>query len=376
MAEDKSSKRNNSTEDKESLVQSINVDTRYITDNRLQRRKKEKEEKKREEEKKDDEITVYNFNNGKCPYTDVTRGMTETKPVIDLSVIYSQLIEQEKSNSSNIENTPPTLCTTSANVLNHSSISVETNSESREIFSAQQKEFLSMLVDLPTNVDNNRSMEISSEELGQQNTGHFCSDTVFNLSKKVLPDAEIKVQEKGLDYTPIQNKISEPELRSDFEHFCRQMRLKWFFRNEPTPSFSETPAFKTKSSWNPPKGHPCLEVYLSQEEKELFELAVSHLGYSNFTKEEWTAIRSLADDRSIIIKKVDKGSCVVVWDRNDCIAEAEKQLVDKNIYQDVNFSGRILRDLVDKSNKMFRSLKPQGKKNSSTLHMNIRKLLI
>ena len=39
----------------------------------------------------------------------------------------------------------------------------------------------------------------------------------------------------------------------------------------------------------------------------------------------------------------------------------EKQLGDKNIYQDVNFSDRILPDLVDKSNKMFRNLKSQGK---------------
>ena len=62
------------------------------------------------------------------------------------------------------------------------------------------------------------------------------------------------------------------------------MRLKRFFRNESTPFFSETPAFKTKWSWNPPKEHPCLEVYLSQEEKKLFELAVSHFGYSNFIK--------------------------------------------------------------------------------------------
>ena len=154
----------------ESLVQNINVDTRYIKDNRLKRRKKEKEEKERKEEKKEDEITVDNCNNGKFSYADVTRGTTEPKPVIDLSVIYSQLIEQERSNSSNIENTPPTLCTTSANLLNHSSSSVETNSESREIFCTLDKEFLSMLVDLPTSVDINRSMEISSEELDQQNT--------------------------------------------------------------------------------------------------------------------------------------------------------------------------------------------------------------
>ena len=36
-------------------------------------------------------------------------------------------------------------------------------------------------------------------------------------------------------------------------------------------------------------------------------------------------------------------------------------MADKNIYQDVNFSDRTLRDQVDKSNKIFRSLKSQGK---------------
>ena len=70
----------------------------------------------------------------------------------------------------------------------------------------------------------------------------------------------------------------------------------------------------------------------------------------------------MANDRSIIIKKPEKGSCVVFSDRNDnYIVEAEKQLEDENIYQDFNFSDRFLRDLVDKSNKMFRSLKSQGK---------------
>ena len=56
--------------------------------------------------------------------------------------------------------------------------------------------------------------------------------TLFNLSKKVLTNIEIKVIEKGLDYAPIKNKINEPELRRDFEGFCRRMRLKWHFRNE------------------------------------------------------------------------------------------------------------------------------------------------
>ena len=71
------------------------------------------------------------------------------------------------------------------------------------------------------------------------------------------------------------------------------------------------------------KGHACLEVFLSQVEKEIFEILSSDL---NMSREEWQAVRSLANDRSIVIKKADKGSCVVAWDRNDYLQEAERQV--------------------------------------------------
>ena len=128
-------------------------------------------------------------------------------------------------------------------------------------------------------------------------------------------------------------------------------------------NFKETPVFAPKSTWKPPKGHPNLEFFLSQIEKELFELAETSLGYSNFSKEAWQAMRALANDRSIVIKKADKGSCVVVWDRDDYIAEAEKQLSDENIYKDINFKNKILQELANNSNKLFRNLK---KKRSIT----------
>ena len=53
-------------------------------------------------------------------------------------------------------------------------------------------------------------------------------------------------------------------------------------------------------------------------------------------------MRPLANDRSKVIHKADKDSCVVTWDRNDYIAEAEKQLSDEKIYRDINFKDRIL----------------------------------
>ena len=46
--------------------------------------------------------------------------------------------------------------------------------------------------------------------------GIFVQISVFNLSRRVLTETEIKVLEKGLNFAPIQNKINEPELRTDF----------------------------------------------------------------------------------------------------------------------------------------------------------------
>ena len=75
------------------------------------------------------------------------------------------------------------------------------------------------------------------------------------------------------------------------------------------------------------------------------------------SREEWQAVRSLADDRSIVIKKADKGSCVVAWDRNDYLLEAERQLSDTEVYRDVSNTENILSKLSETSNRMFSSLK-------------------
>ena len=47
---------------------------------------------------------------------------------------------------------------------------------------------------------------------------------------------------------------------------------------------------------------------------------------------------------------------MVVWCRDDYIKEANKQLEDKTVYKDVDFKETILSDLVDKSNRIFKSL--------------------
>ena len=69
----------------------------------------------------------------------------------------------------------------------------------------------------------------------------------------------------------------------------------------------------------------------------------------------------LANDRSIVIKKVEKGSCVVVQDHEDYITEASKQLNHESFYKNVKFKDKILQDQAEKRNDILKGLKEKGK---------------
>ena len=53
----------------------------------------------------------------------------------------------------------------------------------------------------------------------------------------------------------------------------------------------------------------------------------------NLIKAEFIAKKDLANDKSIVIKKADKGSAVVVQNRSDYIKEGLRQLSDQNFYR-------------------------------------------
>ena len=98
--------------------------------------------------------------------------------------------------------------------------------------------------------------------------------------------------EKGLDFVPIQQYINEPDLCKDFQEFCRRMKIKCNFRNEPSQEFNIVPVFTCKSSWKKPLGYPYMEVFLNQVQRELFKETQDILRFSNLSSEEWRAVRS------------------------------------------------------------------------------------
>ena len=57
--------------------------------------------------------------------------------------------------------------------------------------------------------------------------------------------------------------------------------------------------------------------------------------YNNLTSKERQALHDLKSDTNIVIKGTDKGSAVVVWDREDYTKEEEKWLGDSDVYEEV-----------------------------------------
>ena len=120
----------------------------------------------------------------------------------------------------------------------------------------------------------------------------------------------------------------------ELEAFGRTLLLKWHFRHENKDIHRDM--FKPKSKFNPRNKDAAIELYLSSLEEKLMKVEVPKDKFNNLTNSERKALYDLKNDRSIVIKSADKGSAVVVWDREDYIKEAEKQLGDEEVYEEVS----------------------------------------
>ena len=190
--------------------------------------------------------------------------------------------------------------------------------------------------------------KVSNDETGECNerlTGEFVSKNVVNLSKRVLNSAEISLLSKGLKFIPTPSSINKAKIKENLEVFGRKLRLKWHFRNEKN-SYTIPDPFVEKSKFNP-RSDAMIEVYLSCLEDKILNMADSFSPtYNNLTREERSALNSLRDDTSIVIKEADKGSAVVVWDREDYIKEANSQLHDTQVYEETSFDSKFLSDAI------------------------------
>ena len=159
--------------------------------------------------------------------------------------------------------------------------------------------------------------------------GNCLSKNVVNLSRRNLTDSEISLLSKGLNFVPTSSTIDKAKLKTELEALGRILRLKWHFRNEENEF--DLSQFKPKSSSNPHNKDAAIEIYVSSLVEKLMKIEIP----MDLTSKERQALYHLKNDKNIVIKGADKGSAVVVWDREDYIKEVNKQLGDSDVNEEV-----------------------------------------
>ena len=185
----------------------------------------------------------------------------------------------------------------------------------------------------------------------KETSGESQNNHVVNLSSTPLTEPEEKLLSRGLNFCPRPKTYDPFQLELDVQSFERRMRLKDRFKNpryntdgeesedengsDTNEEYVQIP-FKLKSDYQPPPSkYPCLKAFLHNVKTDINSHRQPTDRKDNLSTSERTALKNLKAREDIVIKPADKGSNVVVMDKDKYIAEAERQLSDARFYKKV-----------------------------------------
>jgi Reverse transcriptase (RNA-dependent DNA polymerase)/GIY-YIG catalytic domain len=198
---------------------------------------------------------------------------------------------------------------------------------------------------------------------------YLCSNNITNLSTHKLSYAEISVLNKGLSFVPNTQTINTHTLDNDVNRFERTLQIHYFFaKKDNTYDPSDRRPFETNSTWWPKKLNGDISAYCQKLKKELFALHRRKNKRCNLSIKERKALNELRNNTSIVIKKADKNSGIVILDRDDYYKKVVEMLYDEHVYTkldhddtqevknkaDLIFTDLSIRELI--SHKQFTNL--------------------
>jgi hypothetical protein len=164
------------------------------------------------------------------------------------------------------------------------------------------------------------------------------TNTVINLSNQNLTPNDITTLNKGLTFAPTPGEPDMGAIAHDLESFFRRLRLRHFFFDTKTNDTRDPfqinldRRFRKKSDWTPKTQDDCLESFIKLVRLDFIKYKQKAPSTSNITATQKTAIRTLALNPEIVVKKADKGSAVCIMDTKNYIQEATRQLSDPQFY--------------------------------------------
>ena len=174
--------------------------------------------------------------------------------------------------------------------------------------------------------------------------------SILNLNKYKLQPGELTLLEKGLHFIPTPSREHEAKIVQDFLLFERKLRLHHKLHKEQTQK--ETTSEEDDSSeedsphklLRPSKGYkpedhemdPNIVRFKTTVLNQMkIDLAKKTRPRFNTSKKERQAMKSLKNNKNIIIKPADKGGAIVIQNKEDYIKEGERQLANKEHYMDL-----------------------------------------
>lgn len=189
-------------------------------------------------------------------------------------------------------------------------------------------------------------------ELGREN--------IVNLTKHFQPTPDqIALLSKGLTFIPTYklDHNQKKQMNLDLQTYHRRLKLAAYFEgkegDDPKP-------FTPKSDWIPKS---CQIPRTIKNIIRADQYAFGHLHWEdrdlqNLPQAEILALKELQQNKFIVLKPADKGSAVVILDRDQYIWEAERQLHDQDHYSQLQ--SPIYLDTIPMVQKILDKLQEEG----------------
>lgn len=160
---------------------------------------------------------------------------------------------------------------------------------------------------------------------------------ILNLSKNFkVQKHHASVLGKGLSFVPVNNKTPIEQFSSGIDKVVRMLKIKFcsfkFSQNNRQNRFRIPSNYSPHPGTYPPEIEE-LDILLKQELRKLPKCSRVR---DNLDKTDKVAIKELMDNQDIVIKPADKGSAIVIMDREDYIFEAERQLGVSRHYKQID----------------------------------------
>ena len=164
---------------------------------------------------------------------------------------------------------------------------------------------------------------------------------VVNISNYQIHFEELEILGKGIKFCPTPPLYDHGVVKENIDKFFRNANLFLFFSEDDNSQreieINSTDGFKHQELKLPSKFNPPKPSMLEHIQEILNDRILTHNPSKgrprNLTNKQYHLLEELRKNNSIVIKKADKGSNIVIMDREFYVKETMRQLTDKKFYK-------------------------------------------